>query len=52
MDAETFHFVTRTTTSLWILGSGLGGLGGFGKDAPTRALLLCLYDAMQLLNFN
>jgi hypothetical protein len=52
VNVETFHFVTRTSGSLWILGSGLGGLGGCGKDAPTRALLLCLYDAMQLVNFN
>jgi len=25
MDVETFHFVTRTMASLWILGSGLVG---------------------------
>jgi hypothetical protein len=48
---KTFHFVARTTASLWILGSGLGSLGGCGKDAPTRALLSCFYDAMQLLKF-
>jgi hypothetical protein len=23
VDVETFHFATRTTASLWILGSGL-----------------------------